>query len=290
MEAFETASAEEIANNIESGVFTQWIQSLIPKFWGFLWCLFLALIVFAIGTRIIKIILKLFKKGMDKQGFDSGTESFLSSLLKYFMYMLLFVVILGLFGITTTSISAAIAAVGLSAGLAFEGALSNLAGGVLILVNHPFKVGDYIKEGSGGNEGTVVSITIVYTTLLTIDGMTIVVPNGKLANSSLCNYTVNGMRMINDTVGISYDADIKKAKEIVNYIIENTKTRLPEEGTKIFVAELGESAVKIGYRFWVYTEDFWNTRWATNEEIKERFDKAGVEICYNQLDVHIDNK
>ena len=284
----ETATAEEIVTDIQTGVFQQWLEGLIPKFWSFLWCVILALIVYFIGAKIIKLILKLFKKAMDRHDWDEGVELFIQSLLKYTLYIILFTVILGLFGITTTSISAAVAAMGVTVGLGLQGALANFAGGILILVMHPFRIGDYIIEGANGNEGTVVAINIIYTTLRKVDGCLIQIPNGTLADTSIVNCTAMNKRMFNETVGISYSADIKKAKEILYEIALATKTRVEDEDIKVFVKELGDSAVQIGLRFWISTDEFWDTKWATLEEIKKRFDAEGIEICFNQLDVHID--
>lgn len=289
METLDTATASEIVEDIESGVFQQWLDSLIPKFWSFVWCVILAFVVYFIGSQIIKIILRINKKAMDRHEWEPGVENFIQQMIKYLLYILLFVTILGLFGITTTSISAAIAGMGVTIGLALQGALSNFAGGVLILITHPFKVGDYIIEDANKNQGTVIRINIIYTTLQTGDGQLVQIPNGTLAATSLTNVSASEMRRINETVGISYSSDIKKAKEIIQYIIDNTKTKLPDEPVDIFVAELADSAVKIGFRFYTSTDDYWATKWAVLEEIKDRFDNAGIDICYNQLDVHIDN-
>ena len=281
---------EEVINDVKSGVLQQQFEKLIPKFWSFLWCVFLALVVFFIGTKIIKGIIKLFHKAMDRHHYDPGVETFLESVIRWILYIILFTIILGLFGVTTTSISAAVAGLGVTAGLALQGALSNFAGGVLILLMRPFKVGDYIIEHGTNQEGTVVRINIIYTTLKMVDGRLIQIPNGKLSATSLTNCTAITRRMFNETVGISYDSDIKKAKEIMLQIAEKQDHIITDEPVKVFVAELGESAVQIGLRFWVETEYYWPTKWAVLEEIKSRFDKAGVEICFNQLDVHIVDK
>jgi small conductance mechanosensitive channel len=218
---------------------------------------------------------------------DPGVETFLESVLKWIFYIILITIILGLFGVTTTSISAAVAGLGVTIGLALQGALSNFAGGILILLMHPFRVGDYIIEHSTGQEGTVEKINIIYTTLKMIDGRLVQVPNGMLSSSSITNNTSMTRRMFNETVGISYDSDIKKAKEIMKSIAEKQDHLITDEPVKVFVAELADSSVQIGLRFWVETEYFWQTKWDVLEEIKNRFDKEGVEICFNQLDVHI---
>ncbi len=283
----ETVTAEELVDNLQKGVFQQQLEKLIPKFWSFAWSAVIALVVFFIGTKIIKGIIKVFHKAMEKNNFDSGVETFLESVIRWICYIILFTIILGLFGITTTSISAAVAGLGVTAGLALQGALSNFAGGVLILLMHPFRVGDYIIEHTGGQEGVVDKINIIYTTLKMIDGRLIQIPNGQLSAASLTNCTAMTRRMFNETVGISYDSDIKKAKDIMLRIANKQDHKISSEPAVAFVSELADSSVQIGLRFWIETEYFWQTKWDVLEEIKREFDKEGIEICFNQLDVHI---
>jgi small conductance mechanosensitive channel len=227
---------------------------------------------------------------MDRHDFDPGVETFLESVIRWICYIILITIILGLFGVTTASISAAVAGLGVTIGLALQGALSNFAGGILILLMHPFRVGDYIIEHATGQEGTVEKINIIYTTLKMLDGRLVQIPNGTLSAASLTNCTAQEYRLFNETVGISYDSDIKKAKEILKYIAENCPHKLDNAPVQVFVSELADSSVQIGLRFWVETEYYWQTKWDVLEEIKNRFDKEHVEICFNQLDVHIKEK
>lgn len=290
MDTVETVSADELVQDIQTGVFQQQLESLVPKFWSFFWSAILALIVFFIGTRIIKGVIKLFHRAMNIKDVDPGVETFLESVLRWILYIILFTIILGLFGVTTTSISAAVAGLGVTIGLALQGALSNFAGGILILLMHPFRVGDYIIEHATGQEGTVSKINIIYTTLKMVDGRLVQIPNGTLSAASLTNCTAQEYRLFNETVGISYDSDIKKAKEILKYIAENCEHRVADIPIQVFVSELGDSAVLLGLRFPIEIDYFWQAKWDTLEEIKNRFDKAGIEICFNQLDVHIKDK
>lgn len=290
MDTVETVSADELVQDIQTGVFQQQLESLVPKFWSFFWSAILALIVFFIGTRIIKGVIKLFHRAMNIKDVDPGVETFLESVLRWILYIILLTIILGLFGVTTTSISAAVAGLGVTIGLALQGALSNFAGGILILLMHPFKVGDYIIEHATGQEGTVSKINIIYTTLKMVDGRLVQIPNGTLSAASLTNCTAQEYRLFNETVGISYDSDIKKAKEILKYIAENCEHRVADIPIQVFVSELGDSAVLLGLRFPIDIDYFWQAKWDTLEEIKNRFDKAGIEICFNQLDVHIKDK
>ena len=194
---------------------------------------------------------------------------------------------LHLFGVTTTSVAAAVASLGVTAGLALQGSLSNFAGGVLILLLHPFGVGDYIIEDTHGNEGTVAEISVFYTKLRTVDNKIIVVPNGTLANSSLTNATRSDRRQMDLKIPIAYDADIRKVKQILYDLAQEEEHRLPEEEIKVFVSELNDSSVDIGLRFWVPTDDYWNVRWKMLEDIKLTFDEEGITIPFQQVDVNI---
>ncbi|MCR4831457.1 MAG: mechanosensitive ion channel [Pseudobutyrivibrio sp.] len=283
----ETVTADELVEDIQTGVLQQQLEALIPKFWSFFWSAIIALIVFFIGTRIIKGIIKVFHKAMSLKDIDPGVETFLESVLRWILYIILITIILGLFGVTTTSISAAVAGLGVTIGLALQGALSNFAGGILILLMHPFRVGDYIIEHATGQEGTVSKINIIYTTLKMLDGRLVQIPNGTLSAASITNCTAQSYRVFNETVGISYDSDIKKAKEIMYDIAQHQDHRTSDSEIQVFVAELADSAVMIGLRFPINIDYYWKVKWNTLEEIKRRFDKEGVEICFNQLDVHL---
>ncbi len=287
METLESTTAEELVNEIQTGVFQQQLEALIPKFWSFFWNAVLAVIVFIVGKFIINLIIKVFHKGMRVKDVDPGVESFLESVIHAVLYVILFTIIIGLFGITTTSITAGIAGIGVTIGLALQGALSNFAGGILILLMHPFRVGDYIIELSHNQEGTVYKINIIYTTLKMVDGRLIQIPNGTLSATTIVNCTALEYRLFNETVGIHYDDDIKVAKDILRDIGEKEPRRTPHTDVTVFVAELGESSVNLGLRFSVESDDYWAVKWDTLEEIKRRFDEAGINICFNQLDVHI---
>ena len=275
--------------NMTEGLIKSWLDTVLPKALGFLWSVILALVVFYIGRKIIKIICTGFKKSMDQANIEDGLGTFINSIVKGALNIILFVIILGLFGVTTSSIAATVAALGLTAGLSLQGALQNFAGGCIILIFHPFKVGDYIIEGSGGKEGFVDSLTILYTTIRTLDGRKILIPNGTLAATTITNCSDIKRRMFNETIGISYDSDIKRAKEILNDIARKAEFRCQDEAISVFVSELGESTVNIGLRFWIDADHYWAVKWQTLEDIKLAFDEAGIVIAFNQLDVHIDN-
>ena len=191
------------------------------------------------------------------------------------------------FGVESSSVAALIASAGVAIGLAVQGSLSNFAGGILILILKPFEVGDYIMVNSAGIEGTVKSIQIFYTRMTTIDNKTIIVPNGILTDNSLTNVTARPERQLDLKVGIAYDADLKKAKGLIETMLLNDKDVIQDEEIKVFVDELADSSVVIGLRAWVKTEAYWTTRWRVLEEIKLQFDEAGIEIPFNQLTVHM---
>ncbi len=189
------------------------------------------------------------------------------------------------FGVDTTSVVALVGSAGLAAGLALQGSLANFAGGVLLLMVRPFKVGDYIIQGD--LEGTVSEIQMIYTYLLTPDNRKVVIPNGKLADNSLINVTAQEKRRLDIDVGISYTADLKKAKETGMKLLEREERVLKEEERLAVVSELADSAVILKLRFWVKPEDYWSVKWDMTEAVKLAFDAEGIEIPFNQVDVHI---
>lgn len=212
---------------------------------------------------------------------------FIDSLLKIVLYVLLIISIATNLGVDTASVAAVIASAGVAIGLALQGSLSNFAGGVLILLLKPFVVGDYIIEDTCKNEGTVKEIQLFYTKLTTIDNRTIVIPNGTLANNSLTNVTDKDERRLDLKIGISYEADLKEAKKIIAKLLEKEARIRTDKEILIFVDELAASAVVLGVRAWVKTEDFWDVKWKFLEDVKQEMDSAGIEIPYQQVAVHM---
>ena len=271
----------------EVGKLTEYVSNKIPAILDFAIGVVLALLVFFIGTKIIKWIRKIVKKSLEKANVDKGVSQFVDSLLKFALYAILLFSILQKFGLDTTSVAAALASCGVAIGLALQGSLSNFAGGVLILVLKPFVVGDYIVEDNKGREGTVKEIQLFYTKLLTVDNKTVIIPNGSLANTSLTNVTAQDKRRLDLTVGVSYDADLKKAKELIESLLRKDEDILQNEDINVFVDELGDSAVVIGARGWVKKEAYWSAKWRILEGIKLTLDENGIEIPYNQVVVHV---
>ena len=202
--------------------------------------------------------------------------------------MILSITICGQLGIETTSFIAVIGSAGLALGLAFQGSLSNFAGGVLILLMKPFKVGDYISESGSGMEGTVQQIDICYTTLVTPDNKKVVIPNGTLSNSSLTNASAFEKRRVDIEAGISYSADISEAKAEMENLAKNHALVLKEEEIFSFVSNLDSSQVTLGLRVWCLTSDYWSVKFDLTEGIKKTFDEKGIEIPFDQLVVHLE--
>ena len=271
----------------EVGKFAQYVNDNIPELIGFGIRVFLALIVFFIGTKIIKLLRKLVRRSLQKSTVDKGVEQFVDSMLKFVLYIILIFSIGSNFGIDTTSVAALLASGGVAIGLALQGALSNFAGGVLILVLKPFVVGDYIIEDTNHNEGTVKEIQIFYTKLSTVDNKTIVIPNGMLTNNSLTNATAKAERKLDLKVDIAYEADLRKAKAVIEEIIRQDDATIKNEEILVFVHELAESSVVIGARAWVKNEDYWNARWRILEEIKLKLDENEIEMAYPHLTVQM---
>ena len=266
---------------------TQYVQDSIPGLITFGLKVLAALVAFFVGRLVIRWIRKIVRRSFERSGADKGVEQFVDSLLKYGLYALLVFSLISSLGFDTTSVAAVLASGGVAIGLALQGSLPNFAGGVLILLLKPFVVGDYIIEDTNGKEGTVKEIQIFYTKLSTIDNKTIVIPNGMLTNNSITNATAKDERQLDLRVGISYDADIRQAKNVIEELLEKDECIIKNEQINVFVHELAESAVVLGIRAWVKNEEYWTTRWRLLEEIKLSLDENGIEIPYPQMTVHM---
>lgn len=248
----------------------------------------LAILFFLIGSQLIKIIRKIIKRSMQRANAELGAVQFVDSFVKAALYVILVLLLASSCGVDAASIVALLGSAGVAIGLAVQGSLSNLAGGVLILVLKPFKVGDYIVESHTGKEGTVIEIQIFYTKLLTYDNQTVILPNGSLANNSLVNVTAQDIRRLDIIVPVSYKADLKRAKVILTEVLQQDEAVLKDKEHIVFVNQLGISSVDLGVRCWLKQSDFWPGKWRLTENCKLALDAAGIEIPFNQLDVHLD--
>lgn len=247
--------------------------------------LLVAAVILGIGFKITGAVRRMAERSFARMEMELSLRKFLLSLIQALMYGLLIFMAAERIGIQSSSIIALLGSAGVTLGLALQGSLSNFAGGVLILLVRPFKVGDYIVSEYG--EGTVAAIGLVYTTLNTVDNKTVVIPNGSLSNSPITNATAEDFRRLDLTVGIGYQSDLRRAKEILLDIYTSHPCILKDRPIQVFVDQLAASSMVIGGRGWTATGDYWQTRWDITEEIKLRFDEAGIQIPFNQLDVHV---
>ena len=268
----------------------KYLEGKMPEIIGFGIKVILTIILFAIGRKIIKWIRKIVRLSLEKSGVDKGVEQFIDSFLKFGLYALMIFTIATNFGVDTASVAALLASAGVAVGLALQGSLSNFAGGVLILLLKPFVVGDYIVEDNNKNEGTVKEIQLFYTKLTTLDNRTIIIPNGMLTNNSLTNVTEKLERKLDLKVDISYESDLRKAKDVLRRLIDAEERILKDEEIQVFVHDLGASSVVLGLRAWVKAEDYWEVRWKLLEDIKLTMDAEGIEIPYQQVTVHVNNE
>ncbi len=248
----------------------------------------IAIVVFIVCRLLIKLIMRCVKKLFKKTKWDEGVEGFLASIIKFMLYAALVAGIVEILGVGTATIVSVIGSAGLAIGLALQGSLSNFAGGVLILILKPFRIGDYIV--SCGQEGAVISIDIFYTKIRTPDFKDIVIPNGQLSNSSITNVSAQNKRRLDIVVGASYDADIEKVKNVLVSIAKNSSLVKQDEEIMCFVNEYGDNAVAYNLRFWVDAANYWSAKFEVTENIKKEFDKEGIEIPYKQIDVTVFNE
>ena len=245
----------------------------------------LVLVVFAIGRKLIGWAVKLVDRILERHEVEITIRKFLRKVMILMAYVVLAMVMMEMVGIAATSVAAALASCGVAIGLALQGSLSNFAGGILILLLKPFVVGDYVVACDV--EGVVKEIGLVYTKLTTTDNREVLIPNGSLANGTMINVSANPTRRVDILVGIGYTSDLKLAQKILRDLGENDEARLAEKDVQVFVSALGASSVDLGLRLWVDSANYWSCKWRLTEQIKEEFDKAGVEIPFNQLDVHV---
>jgi small conductance mechanosensitive channel len=244
-----------------------------------------AIVALFIGLRIIKWIVRSVEKVMERADVDASLRPFLTSLIGTLLKVMLAISIMGMLGIEMTSFIAILAAAGLAVGMALSGTLQNFAGGVIILIFKPFKVGDYIE--AQGYSGSVSAIQIFVTILNTPDNKTIIIPNGGLSNGSMINYSTQENRRVDWTFGIGYGDDVQKARGIIKGLID-ADTRIHQDpAPAILLASLGDSSVNLTVRVWANAADYWGIFFEMNENVYNHFNKAGINIPFPQMDVHL---
>lgn len=247
--------------------------------------LLIALIIVYIGIKIIKYVVNLFEKAFENK-IERTLMHFLKSVFKVLLNVLLFLTAASTLGIEMTSFIAVLGAMTFAIGLSLQGSLANFAGGVLILLFKPYVSGDFIEVD--GNKGTVMEIQILYTVLKTPDNKQIMIPNGKLSNSDITNYSANNTRRVDLVFGIGYDDDLLKAKEILKEIVDNNEMVLKEPVPLIKVGELADNSVNFDVKIWCKTVNYWDLYYEMFEKVKLRFDEADIGIPYPQIDIHLD--
>jgi len=245
----------------------------------------LALVVLFIGKIIIKRLVKVIAKTMEKRNTDATLRPFFTSMLNFGLQAILYISVIGVLGVETTSFAAILAAAGLAIGMALSGTLQNFAGGVMILIFKPYKVGDLIE--AQGYTGVVSEIQLFVTIMKTPDNKTILIPNGPLSNGSMVNFSTEGQRRVDWTVGIGYGDDVDKAKAVINSMIAADSRILKDPVPFVAVSELADSSVNFAVRAWVNAEDYWGVFFDMNENVYKTFDKEGLNIPYPQMDVHV---
>ena len=283
LKGLEQLTTEEI----DVGLIQQYLQQLPDRALRFGARVLLALVVFLIGVHVIKLVRRIVRRSLKKGNADIGVMQFLDSFIKATMYTILVFMIASGFGLDATSVVALLGSAGVAIGLAIQGSLSNFAGGVLILLLKPFRVDDYIKVDNEGHEGTVKEIQLFYTKLSTPNNHVVIIPNGALSNSSILNMSTLTERRMDIPVSISYDADIRQAREVIMRVLEEDEAVLTSQDRRVFVEELAESGVSLNVRCWADKDDFWECKWRITEKVKYALDDAGIAIPYPQLDVHV---
>lgn len=251
----------------------------------FLINLVVSILILVIGFKIVNAIEKSLKKEHKFSKLDPSVKTFIVSFIIISLKILLGIMALTNLGVPSATIVTLFGSCALAIGLALQGGLSNIAGGLMILIFRPFKVGDYIKVNS--YEGTVKSITMFYTSLVSTDNKVLQLPNGNLSNSEITNYTMNKYRMLDINVSVSYNSDIKKVKNILTKIANEHELILKDKDIKVMLKEMADSSLIFVFRAWVNTNDYWNAFYDINELIKENFDKNKIEIPYPQMDIHM---
>lgn len=260
------------------------IDNAIDWLWAALPNLVLATIILFVGLWVVRFINRMVHKFFERKDYDPTLETFLQSFIRVTLKFLLFVLVVTQLGVKSSSLVAMVGAAGLAIGLALQGSLANFAGGVLILIFKPFKVGDFIS--AQGVDGTVKEITIFTTKLNTFGNQVAIIPNGQLSNNNIVNYNSESTRRDKIDVGIGYGSNIKTAKDILLQICAENETILKEPVPEVYVGELADSSVNLSLRFWAKNDDFWAAHFYVLETLKYRFDEAGIEIPFPQRVVH----
>lgn len=285
LSATEQAVAETVQETAETVHKTaQWLMDIMPTLRHIAFLIVECIFIYVIGRKLIKWVLKIVNKTFERRQTELSIARFMDSLLNVALNVILVIIIAGVLGVNGSSVVAIVGSAGLTIGTALQGSLSNFAGGILILLLTPFKVGDYISV-PGIGEGVVTSIQIFYTYICTVDNRMIVVPNGTLSNASVTNVTHEPIRRLDMEMSVDYSSDIELVKAVLKEVTDGQELILREQPVDIFISRFDASAITFGIRMWVNTENYFPLMWKMQEDMKAAFDSHQISIPFNRMDV-----
>ncbi len=268
-----------------AGKLGEFFQNMWNSIVGAIPTIILAVIVLVLGLIICKLVLKILSKGLDRTKLDLTVNNFVKQCCKIVLYVLLLTIVLSVLGIPATSIITVIGTAGVAIGLALQSSLSNVAGGIMLMINKPFKIGDYIIVS--GVSGTVKQITILYTRLDSDSNQAIFIPNGQVSGAVVTNNNSNGIRRVDMTFSISYGDEYQKAREIILQVLGRNDKILKDPAPTVRMVEHASNSINIAVRPWCNAGDYWEVYFSVTEDIRAAFLSGGISIPFNQLDVHV---
>ena len=291
--AADTATTESVVGDAvkeatdQVSIVGQYIQKLTDWCMSKLGSIVVAVIFMVVCFKLVKLLLRILRKSFERSKLDPSVAGFFISAVKIVLNVLIVLTAASIVGFQITSFITILGTAGVTLGLALQGSLSNLAGGLLILILKPFRVGDYIVENNTHCEGTVVSIDIFYTRLITFDNKSVVIPNGNISNTSLVNVTEHDMRRVDIPFSVAYDSDMEKVKRVTIETIKDVDGYLPDEQILFYIDEFAYSGINMYVKFYATIEKFFDAKWDAMWKLKKAFDENDIEIPFNQMDVHM---
>lgn len=291
--AADTAATESVVGDAvkeatdQVSIVGQYIQKLTDWCMSKLGSIVVAVIFMVVCFKLVKLLLRILRKSFERSKLDPSVAGFFISAVKIVLNVLIVLTAASIVGFQITSFITILGTAGVTLGLALQGSLSNLAGGLLILILKPFRVGDYIVENNTHCEGTVVSIDIFYTRLITFDNKSVVIPNGNISNTSLVNVTEHDMRRVDIPFSVAYDSDMEKVKRVTIETIKDVDGYLPDEQILFYIDEFADSGINMYVKFYATIEKFFDAKWDAMWKLKKAFDENDIEIPFNQMDVHM---
>ena len=291
--AADTATTESVVGDAvkeatdQVSIVGQYIQKLTDWCMSKLGSIVVAVIFMVVCFKLVKLLLRILRKSFERSKLDPSVAGFFISAVKIVLNVLIVLTAASIVGFQITSFITILGTAGVTLGLALQGSLSNLAGGLLILILKPFRVGDYIVENNTHCEGTVVSIDIFYTRLITFDNKSVVIPNGNISNTSLVNVTEHDMRRVDIPFSVAYVSDMEKVKRVTIETIKDVDGYLPDEQILFYIDEFADSGINMYVKFYATIEKFFDAKWDAMWKLKKAFDENDIEIPFNQMDVHM---